>query len=65
MPPDVGWPCSARGRQPKWFDRSGCGLAFNDRSRFRPCLFDIAADPREMNDLSEVQPELLKQMWPT
>ena len=50
-------------RQPSWFDRSGCGLAFNDRSRFRPCLFDIAADPREMNDLSEVQPELLKQMW--
>ena len=45
-------------RQPAWFDKSGCGLAFYERARFQPCLFDVQADPRETVDLSAAQPAL-------
>jgi len=36
---------------------------FHRRHGFRPCLFDLDADPREEHDLAHEQPELLAQLW--
>jgi hypothetical protein len=41
----------------------GCGLHFHNRTAFRPCLFDLTTDEREMNDLSRSNPELLLELW--
>jgi hypothetical protein len=41
----------------------GCGLHFRNRSGFKPCLFDLTLDEREMNDLSLSNPELLSEIW--
>ena len=48
---------------PETYDASGCGLNFLDRTNFKPCLFNVLDDPREMTDLSQQQPELLTRMW--
>ena len=43
---------------------SGCGLAYKDRTTpFRPCLFNLREDPREENDLSAKEPEVLARLW--
>lgn len=34
-----------------------------DRHRFRPCLFDLSADPREQHDLSASMRGLVREMW--
>lgn len=49
--------------EPSAFDKSGCGMNFLDRSVFKPCVFDIAEDPREMNDISTERTELLLDLW--
>merc|ERR1712190_496094 len=65
MPPKknevLGW----RYRNHSWTvpDMSGCGLQFLDRTNFRPCVFDVQRDPREMQDLSQARPELLNDLW--
>lgn len=63
-PPFAGW------RKPDgtWLDGGdidgpGCGVAFKDRSSFKPCLFDLLNDEREMNDLSADMPELVAELW--
>ena len=70
MPPRNMWFVGWRDRDQVWhqpdaFDNSGCGLTFlrNASTVYKPCLFDISADPRETTDLSAAQPELVKQMW--
>ena len=68
MPPHTNFTLGWRYRNHSWalpavFDGSGCGLNFVDRSNFRPCLFDVMADPREAHDLSGEQPALMKQLW--
>lgn len=60
----TGW----RARNKTWFlpqtyDKSGCGLAFNDRSRFRPCLFNLEDDPRETANLAAAHPSVLDDLW--
>lgn len=40
-----------------------CGVSFHNRTNFRPCLFDLATDEREKNDLSHSNPELLNELW--
>jgi len=64
FPPVTGW------RRPdgSWVDGGkldgpGCGLAFLDRAHFRPCLFDLQNDEREMKDLSRKMPELVAELW--
>jgi hypothetical protein len=44
-------------------DAHQCGVAFRQRSHFRPCLFDLANDEREENDLSLKMPELVNEIW--
>lgn len=63
-PPMTGW----RQLDGSWIDGgvldgTGCGVAFHDREHFRPCLFDLASDEREENDLSLKMPDLVKEMW--
>merc|ERR1712232_678884 len=33
------------------------------QGRFKPCLFDLEADPREEHDLSQEQPEVLSRLY--
>ena len=40
----------------------GCS-AYMDRTRFRPCLFDLETDEREQNDLAAEMPELVESLW--
>jgi len=46
-----------------------CGEIFgsweNTQGRFKPCLFDLEADPREEHDLSTSMPELRDEMYKT
>merc|ERR1712137_1431594 len=35
----------------------------NTQGRFKPCLFDLEADPREQHDLSQDMPELLSALY--
>ena len=40
------------------------GCYSNEESyQFRPCLFDLAADPREEHDLSHSAPDVLQSVW--
>jgi len=62
--PFAGW------RQPdgSWLDGGkidgpGCGVAYKNRDSLKPCLFDLLADEREMNDLSADMPELVAELW--
>eukprot|EP01063_Lacrimia_lanifica_P025759 TRINITY_DN3371_c0_g1_i1.p2 TRINITY_DN3371_c0_g1~~TRINITY_DN3371_c0_g1_i1.p2 ORF type:complete len:533 (+),score=206.33 TRINITY_DN3371_c0_g1_i1:66-1664(+) len=48
---------------PKIDGAVGCGVAFQHRSHFRPCLFDLSTDEREEHDLSAARPELLQALW--
>jgi arylsulfatase A-like enzyme len=68
MPPKNNQTTGWRYRNHSWFephvfDPSGCGMNFLDRSSFRPCLFNIRSDPREMSDLSKQHPELMQELW--
>uniref|UniRef100_A0A7S4SNS5 Sulfatase N-terminal domain-containing protein n=1 Tax=Alexandrium monilatum TaxID=311494 RepID=A0A7S4SNS5_9DINO len=45
--PDGLWPCNA----------------YQRRSHFVPCLFDVDADPREEHNLAAEMPELVSAMW--
>jgi len=40
----------------------GCN-AFQQRQHFRPCLFDLASDPREQHNLAAREPQLLRELW--
>ena len=40
----------------------GCN-AYQERTHFRPCLFDVIADPREETNLASLQPDRLDAMW--
>ena len=43
---------------------SSCGLAYKDRTTpFKPCLFNLKEDPREMIDISAKEPEILNRLW--
>eukprot|EP01063_Lacrimia_lanifica_P025760 TRINITY_DN3371_c0_g1_i2.p1 TRINITY_DN3371_c0_g1~~TRINITY_DN3371_c0_g1_i2.p1 ORF type:complete len:532 (+),score=153.21 TRINITY_DN3371_c0_g1_i2:95-1690(+) len=64
FPPVAGW----RKADGEWIegpglDTAGCGLAFQNRTRFAPCLFDLHADPREKHDLSAARPDLVADLW--
>lgn len=50
---------------PAGFD---CGAVYGDKRNwshtvFKPCLFDLVADPREEHDLAGEMPELMESMW--
>merc|ERR1712183_1176907 len=35
----------------------------NTQGRFKPCLFDLEADPREEHDLSQEMPDMVSSMY--
>jgi len=50
----------------KWAPSSdeefGCN-AYNNRTHFRPCLFDLSADPNEHKNLAEAHPDIMSSLW--
>lgn len=46
-PPDEDWSCSQ----------------YKDRTNFKPCLFDLKADPSERTNLADSKPDLVRKMW--
>merc|ERR1712070_803117 len=46
-PPDADWSCSK----------------YKDRTNFKPCLFDLKADPSERTNLADSKPHLVQEMW--
>jgi len=66
MPPKTNYTLGWRYRNHTWETpdySTGCGLDFKDRTKYKPCLFNIQEDPQERNDLSQQQPELLGDLW--
>merc|ERR1712100_685401 len=65
MPPHKNVTMGWRYRNHSWEtpDMNSCGVQFLDRSRLKPCLFNIQADPQERNDLSAQHPELMNDLW--
>jgi arylsulfatase A-like enzyme len=69
MPPRNNYMVGWRARNQTWevssaYDKSGCGLVFlRTNATFKPCLFNIENDPREMRDISTLQSDLMASMW--
>ena len=42
-------------------DPGGCGTAYQNRTAFKPCVFDVVADPSERHDLGDAA--LTRELW--